>query len=160
VSVLRQRLLRPVLQLLDAFLPISQLTQAPAGLDYSNCFFHDPNAGVPVCADNGTSHNCKNLKGRHRKIVSYRYLADTAEYVPDLTFGHGTHVAGTIAGNAQSSMASEEDYARKYNGCVHNLLMLSNMPGYISVMNGFFWLEIAGWCQQLNWQWTTCRRME
>jgi hypothetical protein len=90
----------------------------PAGLDYSNCFFHDPNTEVPVCMDTGTRHNCKKRNG-HRKIVSYRYLADTfAGYAADVTFGHGTHVAGTIAGNIMSPVASEEEYARKYNGCV------------------------------------------
>jgi hypothetical protein len=90
----------------------------PAGLDYSNCFFHDPHTKVPVCMDNGTSHNCKKING-HRKIVSYRYLAHTfSGYAADVTFGHGTHVAGTIAGNVMSSVASEEEYARKYNGCV------------------------------------------
>jgi subtilisin family serine protease len=68
--------------------------------------------------DNGTIHNCKKING-HRKIVSYRYLAHTfSGYAADVTFGHGTHVAGTIAGNVMSSVASEEEYARKYNGFV------------------------------------------
>ena len=56
--------------------------------------------------DNGTSHNCKKING-HRKIVAYRYFAHTfAGYAADVTFGHGTHVAGTIE-------TSEKDRLKK-----------------------------------------------
>jgi chitodextrinase len=51
------------------------------GLDYDMPWFHDP-AGTPI----GPAH---------RKVVGYAPLAD--DY--DGNFGHGTHVAGTVAGD-------------------------------------------------------------
>jgi len=67
--------------------------------------------------DNGTHHNCTRAFNAHRKIVSYRYLSGTyAGNRADAPFGHGTHVAGTIAGRAQSHISSQEEYAQQFNG--------------------------------------------
>jgi len=67
--------------------------------------------------DNGTHHNCTRAFNAHRKIVSYRYLSGTyAGNRADAPFGHGTHVAGTIAGRAKSHISSQEEYAQQFNG--------------------------------------------
>ena len=66
--------------------------------------------------DNGTSHNCKKFSA-HRKIFSYRYLPGTnSGQAPDTAFGHGTHVAGTVAGKAQSPDATQVAYANRFDG--------------------------------------------
>jgi subtilisin family serine protease len=100
---------------------------ADTGLDFSSCYFYDPSSEVQVCRDNGTSHNCSRVFNSHRKIASYRYLPvydSRARYVgdtyagkaADAVFGHGTHVAGTIAGNAKSNDAQQTKFASEFNG--------------------------------------------
>jgi hypothetical protein len=73
-----------------------------SGIDTNHCFFKDDNNPVPI--------NEANLS--HRKIVSYVALADSS----DNSEGHGTHVAGTLAGNANclnSSAGMYNDQAPK-----------------------------------------------
>ena len=73
---------------------------ADTGINGNNCFFKDEN--IPFV------YNTENKN--HRKILYYgaRY-GDTTERVG----GHGTHVAGTLAGNTQGSAAD-------YNGIAPN----------------------------------------
>ncbi|EKX33764.1 hypothetical protein GUITHDRAFT_90664, partial [Guillardia theta CCMP2712] len=80
---------------------------ADTGVDYDSCFFQDPNQQVKTCQGLGAPANCVNMN--HRKIVSYRYFASTN--VGDTSYGHGTHVVGSILGNSLSS-----DYTVSYNG--------------------------------------------
>ena len=57
-----------------------------SGIDTELCQFKDPNFSVPF----------NRVDFRHRKIVRYETLADRG----DPPRGHGTHVAGIVAGNA------------------------------------------------------------
>ena len=71
---------------------------ADGGIDHDHCFFHDPNVSIPL----------NNIDKQHRKIVLYKTAlvngtgpdnstAAQSDYAPG-GHGHGTHVAGTIAG--------------------------------------------------------------
>lgn len=64
---------------------------ADSGLDYLSCFFYDD--AVPVSFVNGRFESTT-----HRKVRQYVAFADAAEGEDE---GHGTHVAGTIAGHAE-----------------------------------------------------------
>jgi subtilisin family serine protease len=55
------------------------------GVDSDHCYFYDPNESQPVGFTFDSSA---------RKIDQYMPFVDTADY----SYGHGTHVAGTIAG--------------------------------------------------------------
>jgi len=89
------------------------------GLDMSSCYFSDPNVQAPYCTLPDTSGsgtivlpaNC--LKLNHRKVVQYTSQADITDYADDKA-GHGTHVAGTVAGQ---SILNYGDFI-KYNGMV------------------------------------------
>lgn len=83
-----------------------------AGIDHDSCFFYDPNQSVATCVGLGLVSNCKNPA--HRKIVTYRYFASTN--VGDALDGHGTHVVGSIAGAALSSVTAHQTWASDYNG--------------------------------------------
>lgn len=80
---------------------------ADSGIDYDSCFFSDPNVPVTTCMGNGIVPGCANMN--HRKIVSYR-TCDGAKEGDDRDVGHGTHVVGTIAGDAKNLDIGE------YNG--------------------------------------------
>lgn len=58
-------------------------------MDQHSCFFHDP--AHPVRYDFATNDT------RHRKIFMYNSYADDTEADAD---AHGTHVAGTLVGEA------------------------------------------------------------
>ena len=85
---------------------------ADTGIDSDQCFFHDPDNEVPV--------NTVNME--HRKIVSYQTVALEDKYGniyksddQDGGDGHGTHVAGSIAGSILTSADTFSDLKR-YNG--------------------------------------------
>lgn len=75
---------------------------ADTGIDFSSCYFHDPNHKTP--------YNTINLK--HRKVISYTTYAD--KY--DDTEAHGTHVAGTVAGFSLNNYGDP----KRYNGMAYD----------------------------------------
>ena len=64
---------------------------ADTGLDVDTCFFHDAEVAVPY----------DRVDMRHRKIVQYITAGGDRLDKPG-SAGHGTHVAGSVAGNANS----------------------------------------------------------
>ena len=61
------------------------IAMSDTGVDVDNCYFADPNQSQPVVGVTDSSA---------RKIDQYMPFVDTVDYL----YGHGTHVAGTIAG--------------------------------------------------------------
>mmetsp|Transcript_35916 Transcript_35916/g.80880 ORF Transcript_35916/g.80880 Transcript_35916/m.80880 type:complete len:1352 (-) Transcript_35916:140-4195(-) len=81
------------------------------GIDYAHCFFYDPDHGVDVCDESETTI-CQSQSSNNRKIVSYTVMPGAAD--GDFIDGHGTHVCGIVAGNANGQPNSE--FVTKENG--------------------------------------------
>lgn len=82
---------------------------ADTGIDYDSCYFQDTQMPIPPrCSGTGYVMTAGCINQNHRKIVTYRkFLA--SDYT-DYSGGHGTHVAGSVAGaalNASGAAASE-----------------------------------------------------
>jgi hypothetical protein len=102
---------------------------ADTGIDIDNCFFRDADQVVAMCPSNATGHvsasdeaGCKNED--HRKVIMYRYLPVTnpSSNGFDAVEGHGTHVAGSVAGSASPSVSTSAEYAyaSEYDGAAPN----------------------------------------
>lgn len=76
------------------------------GVDYDNCFFADPTQPLAY----GPGH----ANFEHRKIVSYVNLAPNGD--GDEVMGHGTHTAGSIAADVQTSDAARMAELAPFNG--------------------------------------------
>ncbi|EFA81025.1 ABC transporter B family protein [Heterostelium album PN500] len=82
-----------------ANLPLNDYTRVPikgdgqivgiadTGLDMSHCFFNDPNTPTPY----------NTINKNHRKVIAYYYNSSEGDQF-DVVQGHGTHVAGSVAG--------------------------------------------------------------
>jgi len=86
------------------------------GLDADSCFFRDDNVALPSCqlSQYGQVAPASCINQNHRKVVSYR--AYPRGDIGDNFQGHGTHVAGSIAGAAAFDTSSKVAWAADYNG--------------------------------------------
>jgi subtilisin family serine protease len=86
---------------------------ADTGIDTDSCYFHDPDHAVPIGRNT--------IDYQHRKFVAYVNIADARDDIS----GHGSHVAGSLAGECIANLVSNNndsdvDYAKmaSYNGMV------------------------------------------
>lgn len=76
-----------------------------SGFDYGSCAFRDNNQPTPTISDCATGASCPSqpMDDTHRKIgLYYNWSGNSAGDDPcggGSSFGHGTHVAGSISGN-------------------------------------------------------------
>jgi hypothetical protein len=83
------------------------------GLDFTSCFFFDKAHNVSAVANPFV--NLSPAHSHHRKLAGYWSLMDSQ----DKDGGHGTHVSGSVAGDASpawSSRVCSEAMLSRYNG--------------------------------------------
>lgn len=84
-----------------------------SGLDYDSCFFHDAaNKITQAQIPQGQTGQPKNFPG-HRKILQYVGYADNME---GEVGGHGSHVAGSVAGKVIGNLGEQSKGAEGYQG--------------------------------------------
>lgn len=84
-----------------------------SGLDYDSCFFHDPaNKITQNQIPQGQTGQPKNFPG-HRKILQYVGYADNQS---GEVGGHGSHVAGSVAGKPNGNLGEQSKGAEGYYG--------------------------------------------
>lgn len=84
-----------------------------SGLDYDSCFFHDPaNKITQAQIPTGQTGQPKNFPG-HRKILQYVGYADN---MSGEVGGHGSHVAGSVAGKVNGQLGEQSKGAEGYQG--------------------------------------------
>lgn len=102
------------------------VTIIDSGLDYRSCFFKDKDNPPPI---NFTNYF-------HRKIVRYEPFADSS----DASHGHGTHVSGIVAGNADCTQCDKcnglsDCSISLYNGHAPESKLYFIDAGYVSKPN-------------------------
>lgn len=94
------------------------VTITDTGIDIYHPFFHDKNFSVPI---NKTDF-------RHRKIVRFDSLHNFTDYEN----GHGTHIAGTVAGNTQNENCPIDQFGGIATGSKLYIIGLSDKNGNLS----------------------------
>jgi hypothetical protein len=107
-----------------------------SGLDYDGCYFHDTanNAYMQKCV-RGKESLCSLASGKtqHRKVIAYRFLLE-GRVPTDSDFGdkdgHGTHVAGSIAGNSNLAphLDSTGGKTMDHNGAAPHAKLIVESP--------------------------------
>jgi hypothetical protein len=84
-----------------------------SGLDYDSCFFHDPqNKITQNQIPSGQTAKPANF-AKHRKILQYVGYADN---MSGEIGGHGSHVAGSVAGKPNGNLGEQTKNAEGYYG--------------------------------------------
>jgi hypothetical protein len=106
---------------LQPFPPRLTISLADTGLDHDSCFFRDGTRPVPVCAANASTANASAAaacrSSVHRKVAAYHaFGGQDPRRARDTAWGHGTHVAGTLAALAADADAARARWAADYDG--------------------------------------------
>eukprot|EP00698_Gefionella_okellyi_P004979 TRINITY_DN1458_c0_g1_i2.p1 TRINITY_DN1458_c0_g1~~TRINITY_DN1458_c0_g1_i2.p1 ORF type:complete len:600 (-),score=93.13 TRINITY_DN1458_c0_g1_i2:233-2032(-) len=83
--------------------------QGDSGIDTTSCYFHDPTQAIPTDGSFNT---------QHRKILGYRNISSDAD-LTDYLSGHGTHVAGSLAGEALCANVTAQSLVSQWNGMAY-----------------------------------------
>ena len=124
---------------------------ADTGVDMSSCYFYDSAVShLTVKSKDGSK-----TSSTHRKIIQYITFADSYD---DATEAHGTHVAGTVAGQATSTK-SYGDFV-KFNGMAPKAKLsvfdMGNSKGQLSspsVASDLLPVQYKAGARIFTWSW-------